>query len=247
MVLAASIGALGSLGGSALSALSGQQSAYKAYKYSMKLQQHQYDLNKKAMLEYYGNQRKSLTDAGYNPLLAMQGGSSAQGFSASASQSPSGGFDTPDVVNSALSAQSQKANIENIKANSALATQKAETEKSKRVQMEFQNAMTDVQTHLARKDLDWYDRKNYIQLYNLMQQAENYRATSAIGAMNAETQRQKVANDYALGKYHNESERMNSYSNSRNARTNEYKADTERGRRSFGGFGFSASFTPRNY
>lgn len=195
---------LGALVSGLMNSAGAAVSAAQNYKYSKKLQEHQYNLNRKALREQYANTRYSLESAGYNPLLAV--GSSAQGFSAGASAS---GGDLSslgsDMVNSAIQAKQSKAQIDNTYANSALVREQAETEKAKRTQMEFQNAMTDVETHLKRKDLSNYDKRFYSEMYELMQRAENYKATSAINAMNAETNRI-------------------------NARTNKYNAETSANR-----------------
>lgn len=183
----AAIGATGGIGGAVISAISARKSAKRAFKYSLQLQENQYRLNRRALREQYQNSRYSLEQAGYNPLLAV--GSSAQGVSTGASQSPSENVDGSAVVNSALSAAQIKSQIKNTEANSALSGEQAETEKAKRVQMQFQNAMTDVETKLKQKDLDTYDKRFYANLYEQMQRAENYRANSAIGMMNAETER----------------------------------------------------------
>lgn len=85
----------------------------RAYQYTRDLQQHQYNLNRQALREYYSNNRFSLEQAGYNPLLAVPG-STAQGFSASASMSPvmpgssGAGTDELNAVNSALSQKEQR-------------------------------------------------------------------------------------------------------------------------------------------
>lgn len=119
----------------------------RAFEYTKALQQHQFDLNKQALREYYTNNRYSLVSAGYNPLLAVPG-STAQGFSASASMSPvmpgssGAGTDEANAVNSALSGKQQRAlqreqveqtkqNTENIKLrndNQKLQNQKLENE-----------------------------------------------------------------------------------------------------------------------
>lgn len=159
-----------------------------SYQHAKKLQNHQYNLNRKALREYYSNTRHSLESAGYNPLLATQQG--AQGFSASSGGTPSTiGDGVAEAVNSAVAYKEGKARVKNTEANTNLTNEQAETEKAKRVQMEFENAMTDVETHLKSKDLSTYDRRFYAGLYEQMQRAENYRATSAIGRMNAETNR----------------------------------------------------------
>lgn len=242
-------GALSFLGNQASSALNSS----RAWKYAQRAMALQDQYNRNFVRDYYSLNRESLTKADYNPLLAVPG-STAQGANYSPTMMNADSDAGDQAVNSAMTALSLKSNIENTKsqtkvneATSALSAEQAKTEQSKRTNFDFQNAMLDVQKHLAEKDLSWYDRKSYMHLYNQFQQAENYKAQSAIGAMNAETKRQEMINSYSLGKYHNESERMNAYSNSKNSRTNAYNAETNRGKRSFGGFGFSASFTPRNY
>lgn len=117
---------LGGVGSTLLGSFSSSRAAERAFQYSKELQQHQYDLNRKALREYYANNRYSLTKAGYNPLLAVPG-STAQGFSASASMSPTENDMGQDfatglnAMSSALSAKEQrkltKAQQENVKAD----------------------------------------------------------------------------------------------------------------------------------
>lgn len=201
-------GALGGIGSFLGNQVSSAINSRRAWKYAKKSMALQDKYNRNMIRDYYGLNRESLTNADYNPLLALP--NSAQGASYSPSMINSDSDAGDQAINSAIAMRSAKANIESAKSqtklnesNSALAIQQAETEKSKRTQMEFQNAMLDVQKHLAQKDLDWYERKSYLQLYNLFQQAENYKASSAIGAMNAETNRQRMLNDYSLGKESN--------------------------------------------
>lgn len=255
MTFAASLGAgaMSFLGNQVSSALNSK----RAWKYAQRAMALQDKYNRNFMRDYYTLNRESLTKADYNPLLAVPG-STAQGAVYSPTMMNSDSDAGDQAVNSAMSAMSLKSNIENTQsqtkvnnATSALSAEQAKTEQSKRTNYQFQNAMLDVQKHLADKDLSWYDRKSYMQLYNQFQQAENFKAQSAIGAMNAETNRQNMLNSYELGKYNNETGRMNAHSNSRNATTNRINSDTNRGKRTFGvnalGVGFNASFTPRNY
>ncbi|UPW41782.1 DNA pilot protein [Peromfec virus RodF7_10] len=199
----AAIGAAGGVVGSIISAASASHSAYKAYKYSKKLQQNQYDLNRQALREQYQNSRYSLEQAGYNPLLAV--GSSAQGVSTGATQSPSENVDGVGVVNSALNAMQTKAQVENTKANTSLQNQQAETEKSKRVQMEFENARNEVETKLRQKDLDSYDERFYRSMQEMIARTDNLRVSSAVSQMDAETNRinaetNKQGNPFKLSK-----------------------------------------------
>lgn len=176
-------GGLGVLGGgtSALSSLAN-------YKYAKNLQSHQYKLNQQALRSQYQNTRYSLTQAGYNPLLAV--GANAQGFSANSAGVPMDlSTGVQNGVNSAIALKRSNSEIRNINANTGLVTEQTNTEKGKQIQMEFQNAMLDVEKHLKEKDLDTYDRRFYAQLYEQMQRAENYRAQSAVASMNAESNR----------------------------------------------------------
>lgn len=233
---AAGISAIGNMFNSAVS-------SRRAWKYTQRAMDKQFELNKRAQLEYYGNARKSLVDAGYNPLLAV--GSGTQGFSAGSAMSPVDSSFGSEMVNSALMAKKNKSDIklqesqEDVNdANATLSKEQAETEKSKRVQMDFQNAMTDVQTHLAQKDLDTYDRRFYSNLYEQFQRAENYRANSAVQQMNAQTERMNAetnrmnyfvnSKNSAISAYNARTDRYNSETNRYNAQTNRYNAQSNR-------------------
>lgn len=186
----AGISALGGLAGGLLSSASSARSAKRAYKYSRLLQQHQYDLNQQSLRESPTNSRLGYTDAGYNPLMTL--GSNMSGMTPSATMSPTEnnlGSDVINGLNSAISAIQSKSQIDNTNASTKLVNEQAETEKAKRIQMDFQNAMTDVETHLKQKDLSSYDRRFYQEIYESMQRAENYKANSAVSRMNAETER----------------------------------------------------------
>lgn len=177
--------ALGGFLGNSANSLLGSLMSYRSAK---KLQNHQYDLNIKTLKNAPSASRQGFSDAGYNPLLAL--GSSNQGFSANSSGVSSDlGSAGVSGANSALAIKQNKATIANTEAGTNLTNEQAETEKAKRVQMDFQNAMTDVETHLKQKDLSTYDRRFYQEMYESMQRAENYRANSAVSRMNAETER----------------------------------------------------------
>lgn len=188
-----------------LNQFSSALSSKRQWKYTKKAMALQDKYNRAFTKDSYGLMREGLESADYNPLLAVGGSANTAMPSATLSATDSDAGD--QAINSALAFQANKAQIRQANSNSALAVEQAETEKSKRTQMDFQNAMYDVQKHLYDKDLDWYERKSYMQLYNQFQQAESYKAQSAIGAMNAETAKQDMLNRYSLGKYHNETER----------------------------------------
>lgn len=220
---------LGSLTGGLLGGASSALSGFMSYKSAKKLQQHQYDLNQQSLKESPLSSRQGFTSAGYNPLLAL--GASNQGFSAnSAGISTDIGAGVESGLNSAIALKQNRATVDNIKADTKLKGQQGETEKARRVQMDFQNAMYDVQKHLAEKDLSTYDRRFYSNLYEQFQRAENYRAQSAIGMMNAETNRMNYKVNSA-----------NAATNARNADINRYKAQTERYKSSGSAFGFGWS------
>ena len=208
-------GALGGIGSFAGNMITSAINSSRSWKYTQRAMALQDYYNRKYTHDQYGLMRSGLEEAGYNPLLAL--GSSAQ----SAIYSPSGINSDSDngaqAVQSAIQARQLRnenkladANVKQSEANSALANEQAQTEQAKRVQMDFQNSMYDVQKHLAQKDLSWYDRKAYANLYNLFQQAENYKASSAIGAMNAETARQNMINSYKVNLYNAETNRNRS-------------------------------------
>lgn len=181
MTWSAIAGAIGGTAGSALSSLIN-------YKSASKLMDKQYDINLKTLRNAPSASRQGFVNAGYNPLLAL--GSGQSGFSASSSgvgADLTSGLE--QGINSAIAMKQNKAQINNINADTALKNNQGETEKAKRIQMEFQNAMTDVETHLKQKDLSTYEKRFYSNLYEQMQRAENYRANSAVAQMNAETNR----------------------------------------------------------
>lgn len=217
-------------------------SSSRAWKYTQRVMQLQHDLAMKAWNEQTRNQfqntRYSLEEAGYNPLLAVGSQSSATGIMPSATMSSSdngsGNVSALDVMQTKSNLELQRSQSDVNSSQSALAQEQAKTEQAKRVQMDFQNAMLDVEKHLRQKDLDTYDRRFYANIYEQMQRAENYKAQSAIGMMNAQTNARNAQTAY-----------MNYLVNNRNANTNEYNAITNRYKKSISGSGasFSGSYT----
>lgn len=202
-------GALGGIGSFFGNMVTGAVSSSRAWKYTQRAMNYQDQLNRAYTRDSYGLQREGLEKAGYNPLLAL--GSSANSAIYNGSATPTDSENGTHAIQSAIQAQQlknetamTKSNIESQEASSALANEQAKTEQSKRVNMDFQNAMLDVQKHLAQKDLSWYDRKANATLYELMQRAERYQAQSAIDALNAQTKKQEVVNNYRLGQAEHE-------------------------------------------
>lgn len=183
--IAGTVVGLGGLasGGSAVSTALG-------YLNSKKLMDKQYNLAIKGYKESPLAVREGLERAGFNPLLsyASSGNFASTGIgSASApdiGSSITNGYST--FVNQRKLANAQ---VNNTNADTTLKNEQSLTEQSKRSQIEFQNAMLDVETHLKRKDLSSYDRRLYTALYEQMQRAENFRAIASLQGYNAETGR----------------------------------------------------------
>lgn len=110
------------LGSFGLDQASSAINSHRQWKYAKRAMWKQYEINKKAQLEYYSNARKSLTDADYNPLLAV--GNGTQGFSASPSAPLSDSDQGSTAFNSAISAYQAEVGAKNTKAN----TEKTEAE-----------------------------------------------------------------------------------------------------------------------
>lgn len=179
------------------------KAAQRQYEYQRLLNQQAYDLTMQGYREGPMNQRQGYEMAGINPIFAMSNGASFGSFSGG-SASAVADSSTADLGNMATNAYkvfslmrnkntaeiaSINAGIKNTDADTALKAQYAMTEQAKRTQMQFQNAMYDVQKHLAQKDLDSYDRRLYANLYNQFQQAENNRAMASVARYNAESMR----------------------------------------------------------
>lgn len=204
------------IGGSLLMSLFGRKDSASAlaqqqYNYQRLLNQQAYDLTQLGYRESPLNQRIGYESAGINPILAMSNGATFGSYSGG-SAGMAHGSSSADIGNMATNAYKIfalernknkaeilgiNAGIKNTNADTALKAEQAMTERSKQIQMDFQNAMMDVQTHLARKDLDTYDRRFYSNLYEQFQRAENYRANASLAEYNAETARMSAeANAY---------------------------------------------------
>lgn len=209
-------GALGSFFGRAkdnASALASQQ-----YRYQTLLNQQAYDLTQQGYRESPLNQRIGYESAGINPIFAMSNGASFGSYSGGSAGMPHGSSssDIGNMITNAYKAfqlERNKTNaeilginagIKNINADTALKAEQTMTERSKQIQMDFQNAMMDVQTHLSRKDLDTYDRRFYSNLYEQFQRAENFRANASLAEYNAETARMSAEANAYESKYREE-------------------------------------------
>lgn len=168
-------------------------SAQVQYENQRKLNQQAYDLTQRGYRESPANQRAGLEAAGYNPILAASNGVSYGSFSGgSASMASNPGSSIDESITNAyrafkLEREKNKADIQNLvsasnsnNAQANLANEQALTESYRRAQIDFQNAMYDVLTHLHQKDLDYYERKMYYDQYEQFQRAENYRIKNTL-------------------------------------------------------------------
>lgn len=204
-------GAAGLFSSKSSSSDSAKEAARRQYIYQRLLNQQSYDLTQQGYRESPLNQRIGYESAGINPIYAMTNGASFGSYSGGSASAPmdSTTSEMGSMITNAYKALQLErkktdaeilginAGIKNTNADTALKAEQTMTERSKQLQMEFQNAMMDVQTHLARKDLDTYDRRFYSNLYEQFQRAENYRATASLAEYNAETARMSAeANAY---------------------------------------------------
>lgn len=182
---------------------SSEKAAAQQYLYQRLLNEQAYELTQRGYRESPLNQRFGYESAGINPIFAMSNGASFGSYSGG---SATGFQDSKTAEMGSMITNAYKAfqlernktnaeilginaGIKNTNADTALKAEQTMTEKSKQIQMDFQNAMIDVQTHLAKKDLDTYDRRFYSNLYEQFQRAENYRASASLAEYNAETAR----------------------------------------------------------
>lgn len=208
------------------SAIASTQLAYHNQK---KLMDKQYKINKKTVKNFASWNRLAHENAGYNPLLAL--GSNSQGFSANATSPPVDiGSGIAEGVSSALSVGAQKLQnkltkkeTEKTDADVELTKQQAETEKAKRIQMDFQNAESDVRTRLASGELSYQERRFNQELLESMERIKSMQANSSIGMMRAYTESQNVKNQYQLGKKANEINEKNSDINKKRSGFQNYK------------------------
>lgn len=195
---------LGSLGSSAISGLFSNHQQYRSYKYAKKLQQHQYNLQQRGYLEGPTNARKGLESAGYNPILAVNGGSNFAGSVAGGSPIGANGVNVPDfgsnMVNAYRAYKLEKQNMDNqtaqTEANVGLANAQAEnaiqqaiTEETKRYDLQMDAMMKDAQRHSIDTKLPYEVRKLNEEIYNVMQDSELKRAIASIQSYDAETRR----------------------------------------------------------
>ena len=215
-VLSSIISGGSSLATSGIGLIAANASSRRQYKYQSKLQAQaarlNYDYSLKSAENMPSSTRKGLESAGYNPMLAVQNATSGS----NSSWTSSGQASAPDYLaglSNAFELQRVKNETAQTDSNIKLQSEQSKTEQSKRQNLEFQNAMLDVEKHLKQKDLDTYDQRFYAEMYNMMQQSEKLRQEASVIGYNAESYR-IIAN--AQQEANNVNERNNIRTNSAN-------------------------------
>lgn len=191
-VLSSIISGGSSLASSGIGLLAANASTKKQYKYQSRLQAQaarlNYDYSIKSAENMPSATRRGLESGGYNPMLAVQNATSG----ANSSWTSTGQVSAPDYLSglsNAFELQRVKNETAQTGSNIKLQSEQSITEQAKRQNLEFQNAMLDVEKHLKDKDLETYDQRFYTEMYNMMQQSEKLRQEASVIGYNAESYR----------------------------------------------------------
>lgn len=212
----------GPIFGAAAGMISGATSARKQYKYQSKLNQQAYDLTQRGYRESYGNMRIGLENAGYNPLLAVNGGMSGATFSGGSATGAS--YDGSGYANAFTNAKQQKSQEKlndatigqlesQIGVNNAEASYKEgllQSEIIKQSGYDLDNAIKDLQRQKEQKELSIWDKKLLAELENIQNDTTLKRAYAYQAQMDAL------------------SNRINAHASTTNAKTGEINAITNR-------------------
>lgn len=146
----AAIGAGATLASGAMNSAMGYLANYRSYKYAKKLAKYNYNLERESRQTSYGDTRKSLEDAGYNPMLAVNQQSqgltpSSTGINASSSE-----IDIAGAINSAMALRDQ------VKRNDTLNTVDLQNAENNAISTMQNSALTKAQTEnqLIKNDVD---------------------------------------------------------------------------------------------
>lgn len=167
---------LGNIGGSAMSGAFSLAAANAQYQNQRKLNEQAYDLTQRGYKESPTAQRQGLEAAGYNPILAVNSGTSFGSYSSgSASMASTPDFATgmSNISNAKVTKQKSLSEIKNIEAgtnatnaSASLATEQAKTEQYRQKQLESETALNHINEQIAeydkqlrKKDLDYYDQR----------------------------------------------------------------------------------------
>lgn len=180
------------IGSSILGGLFSNAASKKQYKYQSALQEQAARLNYEYGLKSLENsptsQRKGLETAGYNPMLAVQNATSGSNTGWTTTGQAQN-VDYSQSMSNVLDFQRVKNETAQTDSTVKLQGEQAQTEQAKRQNLDFQNAMLDVEKHLKQKDLDTYDQRFYTEIYQMMQNAEKLRQEASVVGYNAESSR----------------------------------------------------------
>lgn len=194
--------ALGTAAASAASSFaSGAASSWKQYKYQKRLNQQAYNLTQRGYREQYGNMRQGLENAGYNPLLAVNGGMSGAAFSGGSASAPN--MDFAGSMNAFTNAKQQRSQNEVNEAtvrqlDSQVGVNNAETnykegllksEIIKQAGYDLDNQIRDLERQKQQKELNIWDQKLLAELENIKRDTELKKAHSYQALMDAQSGR----------------------------------------------------------
>ena len=182
--------------------------------YARELMDKQYNLERQSRQTYYGDAKKSLLDAGYNPLMAILGGSSAQSLSV--------GTPTPDYAGEGQNAysnmvanatQKDLAKITKDKANAEIdnLNQKTETEKTIQQLNIAERGYRLAQTIGENKRNSWIENQIASELKNQAADTLLKLNGASAASLNAQTNRMNAVTSRLVGdanayKMYNEAE-----------------------------------------
>lgn len=226
----AGISMLGKAAGSGMNYAFNAKLQQKQYEYQRKLNQQGYDLTQQGYREQYGNLRQGLESAGFNPLLAVNGGMTGASYGSGSAAGSSVGIDGSslgDVVTNAKQQKSQKdlnnASIRQLDSqvgvNNAEANYKQgllQSEIVKQAGYDLDNQIKDLQRQKERKELNIWDKKLLSELENIQHDTALKKAHSYQALMDATSSRiqANAATTNAKGNYYYNTHRALGFSTS---------------------------------
>lgn len=111
--------------------------------------------------------RQGLEAAGYNPILAISSGFGNSSNASGLGSAPAGNMPESNIGGSSsnayqafkLAREKNTAEVNATNASASLASEQAKTEEFKRMQLQSQTFLNNIDHQLRSKDLSWYDRR----------------------------------------------------------------------------------------